>query len=202
MTEPGGVEPGELDLVARALQAVGPRTRRVGLESHHLLVGFRPGRHYALEVSVAAGERAGSATLDVDTDPLPAHFPAVTVMGEGPVVPGHTLVSMRSTAAPEPREIAAVFDEDGEICWWLSTEDFMQDVRELDIGDHGGKRTRVRLCGVAVSGLEPRDAPRQLGLDEGSRAKGERLGDALDQIRRRFGEAAVQRAIVADQEED
>ena len=71
-------------------------------------------------------------------------------------------------------------------------------VRELDIGDHGGKRTRVRLCGVAVSGLEARSAPRQLVLDEPDRAKGERLGDALDEIRRRFGDAAVQRAILAD----
>ncbi|HEU5060613.1 MAG TPA: hypothetical protein VFU21_28980, partial [Kofleriaceae bacterium] len=71
-------------------------------------------------------------------------------------------------------------------------------VRELDIGDHGGRRTRVRLCGVSVSGLEARGAPRQLGLDEPSRARGERLGDTLDEIRRRFGEGAVQRAILAD----
>jgi hypothetical protein len=76
-------------------------------------------------------------------------------------------------------------------------------VRELDIGDHGGRRTRVRLCGVAVSGLEPRRAPRQLALDEPVREKGERLGDTLDQIRRRFGDAAVKRAIVAaEQGED
>jgi len=65
----------------------------------------------------------------------------------------------------------------------------------VDIGDHGGKRTRVRLCGVAVSGLEPRDGPRQLGIDEPRRERGERLGDALDQIRRRFGDDAVLPAI-------
>ena len=75
-------------------------------------------------------------------------------------------------------------------------------VRELDIGDHGGRRTRVRLCGVAVSGLEARDAPRQLALDEAARARGERLGDTLDEIRRRFGTAAVQRAILADRDEE
>ena len=63
--------------------------------------------------------------------------------------------------------------------------------RDVDIGDHGGKRTRVRLCGVAVSGLEPRDAPRQLALDESARQRGERLGDTVDQIRRRFGDGAV-----------
>ena len=75
-------------------------------------------------------------------------------------------------------------------------------VRELDIGDHGGKRTRVRLCGVAVSGLEARGAPRQLALDESTRARGERLGDTLDEIRRRFGDAAVKRAILADRGEE
>ena len=75
-------------------------------------------------------------------------------------------------------------------------------VGELDIGDHGGRRTRVRLCGVAVSGLEARDAPRQLALDEAARARGERLGDTLDEIRRRFGTASVQRAILANRDED
>jgi DNA polymerase-4 len=66
---------------------------------------------------------------------------------------------------------------------------------DIDIGDHGGKQTRVRLAGVAVSGLEPRDAPRQLALDEPARQRGERLGDALDQIRQRFGKTALVRAI-------
>jgi len=74
--------------------------------------------------------------------------------------------------------------------------------REVDIGDHGGKRTRVRLCGVAVSGLEPRDGPRQLALDEEARARGERLGDALDQIRRRFGDAAVIPAVATDRDRE
>jgi DNA polymerase-4 len=64
----------------------------------------------------------------------------------------------------------------------------------VDIADTS-KRTRVRLCGVAVSGLESRDGPRQLGLDEPRRQRGERLGDAIDRIRQRFGDDAVQPAI-------
>lgn len=72
----------------------------------------------------------------------------------------------------------------------------------LDIGHHGGKRTRVRLCGVAVSGLEPRGGPRQLALDEAERDRGERLGDALDRIRSRFGDGAVVRAIAAGRDEE
>jgi len=56
---------------------------------------------------------------------------------------------------------------------------------------HGG---RVRLCGLAATQLEPRDAPRQLGLlDEAARARGERLGDALDAVAAKFGEQAVRR---------
>jgi DNA polymerase IV len=66
-------------------------------------------------------------------------------------------------------------------------------LEEVPIGARG-RAERVRLCGVAASGLEPRDGPRQLTLDEAGRARGERLGDALDQIRDRFGEAAVARA--------
>ena len=77
----------------------------------------------------------------------------------------------------------------------------MDPLRDLDIGDHGGKRTRVRLCGVSVSGLEARSAPRQLALDEATRERGERLGDTLDEIRRRFGDSAVQRAILAARDE-
>jgi hypothetical protein len=46
-----------------------------------------------------------------------------------------------------------------------------------------------------AGGLEPRDAPRQLALDEAERARGERLGDTLDRLRDKFGDAAVQRAI-------
>lgn len=54
---------------------------------------------------------------------------------------------------------------------------------------------RVRLCGISTTGLEARDAPRQLTLDERDRAKGERLGDVLDGIRGKFGAAAVRRAV-------
>jgi DNA polymerase IV len=54
---------------------------------------------------------------------------------------------------------------------------------------------RVRLCGVAASQLEPREAPRQLGFDEEARARGERLGDALDKVAAKFGKARIVRAV-------
>ncbi len=75
-------------------------------------------------------------------------------------------------------------------------------LEQLDIDDDHGKRHRIRLCGVSASGLEPRDAPRQLTLEEESRARGERLGDTLDQITRRFGRASIGRASTQRRERD
>jgi DNA polymerase-4 len=61
--------------------------------------------------------------------------------------------------------------------------------------------SRVRLCGVAATGLEPRSAPRQLGFDEEARARGERLGDALDKVAAKFGKATLKRAIHLGEDE-
>ena len=66
----------------------------------------------------------------------------------------------------------------------------------VDIDDR--PRRRVRLLGGFAGGLERRDAPRQLALDEATRARGERLGDTLDKLRDRFGDAAVKRAAHLD----
>jgi DNA polymerase-4 len=60
---------------------------------------------------------------------------------------------------------------------------------------------RVRLCGIAATQLEPRDAPRQLGFDEASRAKGERLGDTIDKLAARFGKGAIRRAVHLDDDD-
>lgn len=73
---------------------------------------------------------------------------------------------------------------------------------QLDIDDHHGKRNRVRLCGVSTSGLEPRDAPRQLTLNEDGRKRGEAIGAALDAIHERFGDSAIKRAIHATREDE
>jgi DNA polymerase-4 len=62
------------------------------------------------------------------------------------------------------------------------------------------KAGRVRLTGVSAGGLEARDAPRQLTLDEDRRARGERLGDAVDRIRDKFGAAALGRVLRPDDE--
>lgn len=55
-------------------------------------------------------------------------------------------------------------------------------------------KRRVRLLGGFVAGLEDRDRPRQLGLDEATRARGERLGETLDRLKDKFGGDAVLRA--------
>lgn len=67
-------------------------------------------------------------------------------------------------------------------------------VRQIPVdGDHGRERT-VRLCGVAASNLEERDAPTQLTLDEPTRQRGEELGNVLDAIADKFGTGAIGRA--------
>lgn len=66
---------------------------------------------------------------------------------------------------------------------------------ELPVDGRHGKRHAVRLCGVAATGLEPRDAPRQLSLDPAGDGRGERLGDALDRIHERFGDGLIRRAV-------
>jgi DNA polymerase-4 len=64
------------------------------------------------------------------------------------------------------------------------------------------KGGRVRLCGIAATQLEPRDAPRQLGFDEAARARGERLGDTIDKLAARFGKGAIRRAVHLDDDSD
>jgi DNA polymerase-4 len=71
-------------------------------------------------------------------------------------------------------------------------------LRRLEISDERGKETRVRLCGISAAGLEDRDGPRQLGFDEAERQRGEVLGETLDRIQDRFGDAIVGRAIHKD----
>jgi DNA polymerase-4 len=64
------------------------------------------------------------------------------------------------------------------------------------------KGSRVRLCGIAASSLESRDAPRQLLFDEAARQKGERLGETIDKVAAKFGKSMIKRAIHVRDEED
>ena len=64
------------------------------------------------------------------------------------------------------------------------------------------KGGRVRLCGIAATQLEPRDAPRQLGFDEAARARGERLGDTIDKLSAKFGKGTIRRAVHLDDEDE
>ncbi|HEX7840873.1 MAG TPA: DNA polymerase IV [Kofleriaceae bacterium] len=63
------------------------------------------------------------------------------------------------------------------------------------------KGGRVRLCGISAADLEPRDAPRQLGFDEATRARGERLGEAIDKLSAKFGKGAIRRAVHLDDDD-
>jgi DNA polymerase-4 len=71
---------------------------------------------------------------------------------------------------------------------------------QFDIDDRPKKR--VRLLGAFAAGLEARSAPRQLALDEATRARGERLGDSLDKLKDKFGAAVVKRAVHLDEDDE
>ncbi|HEY6034207.1 MAG TPA: DNA polymerase IV [Kofleriaceae bacterium] len=72
---------------------------------------------------------------------------------------------------------------------------------KVDIQSRRGGR--VRLCGVSADNLEPRDAPRQLGFDEATREKGERLGSTIDKLAAKFGKGTIRRAVhLRDSEDD
>lgn len=63
-------------------------------------------------------------------------------------------------------------------------------------------RSKVRLVGVGVSGLEPVESPTQLGLFKESGAddeKWERAERAMDEIVRRFGRGAVKRGSLLEE---
>jgi DNA polymerase-4 len=64
------------------------------------------------------------------------------------------------------------------------------------------KGGRARLCGIAATELEARDAPRQLGFDEESRARGERLGDTIDKVAAKYGANTIRRAVHLDDDTD
>ncbi len=67
-------------------------------------------------------------------------------------------------------------------------------LKALPISGSRGRAGRVRLCGVSTANLEDRHGPRQLGFYEEERARGERLGDLMDTIKDRFGDAGLLRA--------
>jgi DNA polymerase-4 len=64
------------------------------------------------------------------------------------------------------------------------------------------KGSRVRLCGISTTNLEPRNAPRQLLFDEAERAKGERIGETIDKIADKFGKGMLKRAVHVTKNKD
>jgi DNA polymerase-4 len=66
---------------------------------------------------------------------------------------------------------------------------------KLLAGIDGVERRGVRLTGVTLAGLEPKDAPRQLGFDEAEHRRGEALGETLDRLRSKFGADVLRRAV-------
>jgi DNA polymerase-4 len=62
------------------------------------------------------------------------------------------------------------------------------------------ERRGVRLTGVSAGALERRDAPAQLQLGDTDGPRREKLGDAIDAIADRFGNTALKRASLLDED--
>ncbi|MEQ1566053.1 MAG: aryl-sulfate sulfotransferase [Myxococcota bacterium] len=105
-------------------------------DHEHLLLGWRPGRAYDLTVTATDEDgRAESVKLEVATATLAPHMPRAEVIGgTGARAPGHTLIPMDSTGQPAPNGIAAIFDEQGEMAYYLDLGDFVLDVIEHEGG--------------------------------------------------------------------
>lgn len=139
----------------------------------HLLLGWRAGRDYTLWVTATAADgRTTTVSVPVETEALPAHFPSATVrtVAEGRE-PGHTLIPMRSSGSPVPRELAVVFDEAGEICFWLDVGDVMLDVSEIDgglqvlMGDLPGRIAEYGWDGILRARYELGPVPGAVQVD-------------------------------------
>jgi arylsulfate sulfotransferase len=119
------------DHSASATFAAGPEVQE------HLLLGMRPGRTYTLTVS--ATSQGGEVATEGDvftTVAVGAHFPqAEVIAGSGDRQPGDTLLPMHSFINnTEPNDLAAVFDESGQLIYWLEPGDFVYDVEVVDGG--------------------------------------------------------------------
>lgn len=103
----------------------------------HVLLAFRSDRTYTLTVTATAADgRVATVDQSVTTEPMPSHFPrSELTAGPGQREPGDTLVPMHSfIQVAVPTDIAAVWDSEGELVYWLDTEDFIYDVLEYEGG--------------------------------------------------------------------
>jgi DNA polymerase-4 len=98
----------------------------------------------------------------------------------------HSLITRRTTSARAT--------SDGSVVGRLA--------RELLAAVPAVESRGVRLTGVSLSGLEPRDAPRQLTLEGPASERGEQLGETIDAIAARFGHSAIRRAVHLDGGDD
>ncbi len=121
-----------------------------------------------LELSEGVGRRLRSAALVGRTVKLKLRFP-----------PFETLV----------RQVKLEVPSDDDLVIHRHARALFDQVR-------GGRP--VRLLGVGSSDLEEANAARQLGLFDGDRDKGRDVLRAMDEIRDRFGESAIQHGGVSD----
>ena len=136
------------------------------LSTQHSLpvLGFRPGRKHAIQVSARdqAGHVSPAASLEFETAPLPDDFPSLAVSISRPekMEPGVTLLSFMRWPEGAPMDehfgLAVAVDERGEVVWYRRAGNGIQDPHRMAngnllslIGHHGAEE--VDMLGNVVT---------------------------------------------------
>lgn len=104
-----------------------------------VLLGFKPGRTYVIEVSVYDKYRNSVTVpkpLNFTTAPLPANFPVHTVLKSDPnrMEPGYTMFIVQRGFWENT--FVTIVDNTGEVVWYMpSPSNYDLDVRQLPNGD-------------------------------------------------------------------
>ncbi|MEM7431742.1 MAG: aryl-sulfate sulfotransferase [Pseudomonadota bacterium] len=109
-----------------------------GLRTNHAvnILGLRAGRLYAggLTLTDERGRTIDQPLPPITTDPLPAGFPVITLLGSDPAEMEAGLTLLETHRRDRTTGYLVVVDSDGEVVWYLET-DGLQAVTRL--GDDG-----------------------------------------------------------------
>jgi arylsulfate sulfotransferase len=114
-----------------------------GADNHLIIAGMRAHREYSLEIT--ARDDSGQSASDsksITTAALPSGMPKMQVPthDSSKMSPGFTLFGVFSwltTGAPAPQGWLIALDNDGNVVWYLQTDNRPEDVRVLPDGNVG-----------------------------------------------------------------
>ncbi len=100
-----------------------PVTQTFAAATEHRIpiLGLYPATDNQVTLRLESDEGTAETTLNIETDPLPEEFPAVTIVkaNKGEMEPGWNLNSFRLRAEPE-RALPFMYDSKGVVRWYLN----------------------------------------------------------------------------------